>query len=353
MGARSVDDKSSDTLVVVPGEGFWTGSSTLPHLHHFACQARYSRRMNERPDAPLFDFTDPALVRPLPGALAGARADVIEAARDLLAIPDSGLTRPWAWIPGSEEEVRYSAYRASEALEQAEIEARLLASARDGSERRAARIVGPTTAARWDLHGLLLPLTDPLLDAGPGGGEWPLRLVLGHTINTQRAYSWSAAWVQAHGPDPTDPASPVRVPDAFWDALPDETTVDAEGGIADLLARLDAIVDLAAERLAGTPDKLLTIPAYWSGFPVTVGFRYGRWSSHIREHSVQVEKTLAFLGHVPTEPDRLCRLVLAAYGRAESTVFGREGVDEAVARLVKGAAEARRTIASARAAIPA
>lgn len=34
MGARSVDDKASDTLVVDSGEGFWTGSSTLPHLHH-------------------------------------------------------------------------------------------------------------------------------------------------------------------------------------------------------------------------------------------------------------------------------------------------------------------------------
>jgi hypothetical protein len=33
MFVRTVDDKSSDTLVVVSGEGFWTGSSTLPHLH--------------------------------------------------------------------------------------------------------------------------------------------------------------------------------------------------------------------------------------------------------------------------------------------------------------------------------
>ena len=33
MGAPAVDDKASDTLVVVSGEGFWTGSSTLPHLH--------------------------------------------------------------------------------------------------------------------------------------------------------------------------------------------------------------------------------------------------------------------------------------------------------------------------------
>ncbi len=33
MPVRAVDDKASDTLVVVSGEGFWTGSSTLPHLH--------------------------------------------------------------------------------------------------------------------------------------------------------------------------------------------------------------------------------------------------------------------------------------------------------------------------------
>ena len=40
MAVRAIDDKPSDTLVVVSGEGFWTGSSTLPHLHHFFCLAR-------------------------------------------------------------------------------------------------------------------------------------------------------------------------------------------------------------------------------------------------------------------------------------------------------------------------
>ena len=35
MVDRAIDDKSPDTLVVVSGEGFWTGSSTLPHLHQF------------------------------------------------------------------------------------------------------------------------------------------------------------------------------------------------------------------------------------------------------------------------------------------------------------------------------
>ena len=40
MGDRAVDDKPSDTLVVVPAEGLWTGSSTLPHLHHFPVSRR-------------------------------------------------------------------------------------------------------------------------------------------------------------------------------------------------------------------------------------------------------------------------------------------------------------------------
>jgi len=40
MVDRAIDDKSPDTLVVVSGEGFWTGSSTLPHLHQFLDCAR-------------------------------------------------------------------------------------------------------------------------------------------------------------------------------------------------------------------------------------------------------------------------------------------------------------------------
>src|SRR3954463_11820350 len=39
MGVRPLDDKSPDTLVVVPGEGSWTGSSTLPHLHQHSFEA--------------------------------------------------------------------------------------------------------------------------------------------------------------------------------------------------------------------------------------------------------------------------------------------------------------------------
>jgi hypothetical protein len=299
-------------------------------------------------DAPLLELTDASHARPLPAALGGARAEAIAAARDLLAIPEAALTRPWTWIGGSEEEVRYGAYRAAEALERAELEARSAAAVSDAREGRAGRIVGLSTAARWDLHGLLLSLDDRSLDADPGGGEWSIRLVMGHVIASQRGYGWGTAWWQDHAYDAKDRALPASIPEEFYAAAPDEATTEAEGTLDELRARLDAILDLSAERLAGLPDERLDFGARWSGFPVTVGFRLGRWSSHLREHTIQVEKTFAMIGHVPDEPARLARHVLAAYGRAESVVFGRQDVDDAVDRVVTGAAEARAAVGAAR-----
>ena len=215
-------------------------------------------------------------------------------------------------------------------------------------EPRAALLVGPATAARWDLYGLLLPLDDASLDADPGGGEWSIRLAMGHIIASQRGYGWGSSWWQAQGFDIADPNLPNGAPESMWAAMPDEATTEAEGTIDELRGRLDAILDLSVERLAGLPDDRVDLGARWSGFPVTIGFRFGRWSSHYREHTIQIEKTFAMLGHVPTEPARLVRNLLAAYGRAESVVFGRVGVDDAVARLARGAAEARAALRSAR-----
>ena len=182
---------------------------------------------------------------------------MLAAARALLTIPEAALTKAWSWKGGGEEEVRYGAYRAAEALEQAEVEARATVAATEAGERRAARIVGPATASRWDLHGILIPLDDALLDTDPGGGEWSIRLTLGHIISSQRAYGWGTAWWQTHEHDANDPALPKGVPDAFWATMPDEATTEARGDLDDLRARLDAILDLSAERLAGLPDDRL------------------------------------------------------------------------------------------------
>ena len=296
-------------------------------------------------DAPLLEFTDAALARPLSAALRRARADVLAAAGDLLAIPEAALTRPWGWKGDSEEEVRYGPYRAAEALVAAEIEARAVTGT--AVDTRAAAVIGHATAARWDLHGLLLPLEPAAYDADPGNDEWTIRRTMAHTISSQRAYGWSTGWWVANPHDRNDPDLPRSVDESVWATLPEEED-EAIGSPAEIRDRFDATLDLSAERLAGLADDVLGHGARWSGFAVTVAFRLNRWSSHIREHVIQVEKTLQMLGRAPTEPERLVRHVLAAYGRAESVAFGRLDADAAAEQVAKGAAEAREAIRAAR-----
>ena len=298
-------------------------------------------------DAELLENTDAALARPLPAAIQDARADVRALERELLAIPESALGREWAWIGGGDEEVRYAFYRVLELFERAEIDAtRALATGGRGGGLAAA-LIAPSDAARWDLHGLLAPLSDAEIDADPGGDEWSIRRTLGHVVNGQRAYGWATAVWQAHEVPADDPSLAEQPTFPIYVGLPDEDGPEMAGSLGDIRTRLDAILDLSAERLSGLPEHRLAFGTRWSGFPVSIAFRLGRWSSHIREHAVQVEKTLAILDRAPSEPERLVRLVLAAYGRAEAVVFGQPGA-EAAAGIVRAAAtEARAIVADA------
>lgn len=299
-------------------------------------------------DAELLENTDAALARPLPAAIHDARADLRVLERELLAIPESALGREWAWIGGGDEEVRYAFYRVLELFERAEIDAvRALATGDQRDGGLAAALIAPADAARWDLHGLLAPLSDAEIDGDPGGEEWSIRRTLGHVVNGQRAYGWATAVWQSHEIPADDPslAEPPTFP--IYVGLPDEDGPEMAGSLEDIRARLDAILDLSAERLAGLPAERLAFGTRWSGFPVTIAFRLGRWSSHIREHAVQVEKTLAMLDRAPTEPERLVRLVLAAYGRAEAVVFGQPGAEAAAGIVRAAAAEARAIVADA------
>jgi DinB superfamily len=304
-------------------------------------------------DDALLRHTDPDRARPLPSAIGRARAELPAIAADILAIPEAALEREWTWIGGGEADLRYGIYRLHEILERADIDASRVLRADSRDSGLAADLIAPAGAVRWDLHGLLAPLSDVEIDADPGGGEWTIRQTLGHIVSGQRAYGWATAWWQEQGLALHDPDLPATLPDGFWANLPDEHGAEIEGLLDDVRARLDAILDLSAERLAGVPDERLGFAARWQGFAVPISFRLGRWSSHIREHTIQVEKTLATLGRVPTEPERLVRLTLAAYGRAEAVVLGQPEADTAAEVVRAALEEAAATIAGARRAVEA
>jgi hypothetical protein len=267
---------------------------------------------------------DEFVLRHAPGPTVGLDSSV-ERARSALngalvglrSVQDSQLEFAWEW-DGEEADVRYGFYRLLELLEAAEADARRSLGTAVAAEAR--QPIAAATAARWEWHGVLAALDDADLDADPGGGEWTVRQTLQHTVSTQRAYSWVTAWWLSRR-DAAENDFPPGFPPDQLSVLTAHEEADGSGPLAEIRARMDDLMDGGAARLALLDPDDLGVRARWSGVAVTVGFRLWRWSSHIREHTVQVDKTLAMLGRTPTEAERLLRVIAAAYGRLESAVI--------------------------------
>ena len=206
----------------------------------------------------------------------------------------------------------------------------------------------PATLARWDLIGVLAPLTASELDADPGDAQWTIRQTVAHAISVQHAYAVWTGWWRTQGIRPGE-TLPTAVPDDLGDPAYDED-VAGDGTPDEIRARLHRAQDEAAAGLIDMTTDELGLAARWSGLPVTVGFRQARWSSHLIEHTVQVDKTLMWLGRQPSEVERLVRLVAAAWGRLEATVWPRPPSGEALGLAVDAAGRARETAGSVRAA---
>jgi DinB superfamily len=264
--------------------------------------------------------TAPSVPR-LPESLSRARAALNAAATDYLAIPETALTKVWLFRGiDPEDGVRYGIYRAGETIEAADAE---LEAALAGAPARAPGAIrsAPATIARWALQGRLAALDDSMLDRIPREGEWTLRQTLAHTIGGQRGYGAFTRWWLTQ---PLGSARPTRIgaeAEAAVDReLPPEDA-EAKGTVAEIRARLDDVLDEWALRFADLDDSALAASAMWSGVPVDIDFRIGRWASHIREHTVQFDKTLDWLGYQPSEPARIVRDMFTTWGRLEARLF--------------------------------
>lgn len=270
-----------------------------------------------------------------------ARAALASATADYLSIPDAALTARWLWNGQDHGDgVRYGIYRGAEVIEVAA--ARLEAALAGAPVRPVGAVrVAPSTIARWALQGRLAALDDSFLDRVARDGEWTVRQTLAHTIDGQRSYGWFTRWWLSQPIGRDRPARPTdEAESASERELPGEAA-EGRGTLAEIRSRLDEVLDEWAIRDADLDAAALAADASWSGIRVDIDFRLGRWASHMREHTVQLDKTLDWLGYQPSEPARIVRDLHAAWGRVEARIFptAPAGTEAAVTTILDRMAE--------------
>lgn len=246
---------------------------------------------------------------------------VFELAQKTVDFDDVDLGQPYQW-GAHQEGVRFALLGAMHELRTLAVH---MAAKREAPRTRAQHALAQYHLAYRDLQAVLLGVSEEEYEKPPAPGEWPLRTVYGHMVAAEREFFALVHYGlrrQREGGE-LDPALPDGEADrllgpyeAFDVVMNNGRQDELSGYHANLHAR--ALSDFAA-----ISDAELEGPSlWWEGKPYSLEYRLHRMDAHLRQHTIQAEKTRSQLGRAPSEARRLLRLVLAALGEVESIAIG-------------------------------
>ena len=262
-------------------------------------------------------------------------------------LTDSELEREWTWGSYKSEGIRFAYFRAYEDLRQlvVQIGHKRWESGMQLSD--AQRILVQYHAAYLDLQAVLLGVESRYFELPPAEEEWSVRRVLAHIVGADMGFFVAIKFALDRYHQEEDPL--VDIDDETWlgiigmeeeelDAQMDEPLPRLQSFHKDLHKRVLKDFSLIDASVIDKPSK------YWEHEFYSVRFRLHRFDAHMRQHTIQIEKTLHAIGHVPNESQRLLRLIYAALGQVNGALIG-TGIDyqdllsETAARIDERTAE--------------
>jgi hypothetical protein len=259
-------------------------------------------------------------------------------------VPDPDLDWEWAWGAYDSEGVRFAFFRTYEELRQLAARVATERSAHGPATSTAQRILAQYHAAYRDLQAVMLGVGAGESERAPAEGEWPLRRIAAHIVGAEVGFYVVVKYaLDRHC---SGNGRPAKISDEAWDALigKDAASVEAtlEGSLAGIQSYHQAFHERVLHEFAAVSEEELAVPSmYWEGYEMSLRFRLHRFDSHLRQHTVQIEKTLAVIGGSPNEARRLLRLIYAALAQVEGATIGAWEVGTVLRREAAEAIAAR------------
>jgi hypothetical protein len=238
--------------------------------------------------------------------------------RKTVDLTDADMGREWKWGAYDEEGLRFALLMTHHELR--DLAVRLAAAGPPRTQTQA--ILAQYHQAYRDLTGVFASARTEDLDRAPAEGEWPLREVGKHMLGAEYGFlTVSRFGLERHragqvGEPPDAEIDAFRVPfAAARDAAVGGLSGASLGQLRDAFAaaHMRILHDLGDI----TDTELEAEVWFWDG-PMPLRFRLHRFEEHLRQHTIQLDKTLVGIGRPPTEAHRLVRNIYNALADVET-----------------------------------
>lgn len=207
----------------------------------------------------------------------------------------------------------------------------------------AQRVLGQYHLAYRELEATLIGITAVQFDQEPAAGEWPLRVILGHIVQAERAFFTLILYGLTQ--QETGAERPFSLPDGEVERVTgsQESFFDITDyqPLAAVQAYYEEFHRRVLRELTAVPDEqfLGSSPVWWEGEEYSLQYRLHRFDAHLRQHHIQIEKTLQLLNKPVSEVHYLLRLVYRALAEVENGVLGAANLEaaerQALAQLIE------------------
>ena len=238
---------------------------------------------------------------------------VEELVRATVHLSDEDMGREWKWREYDEEGLRFALLMTHHELRDLAVR---LAASRKRQPTQAERILAQYHQTYRDLTGLVAGVRTEDLDRPPSEGEWPLRETLRHIIGAEHGFLAVNRFALVHH----RAGKHEEPPEEEWPEFRKAYAAPKDAVDGSIEAIRNAFFDIhrrVLRELSDVTDAELEQPAWFWDADKPIRFRLHRFEEHLRQHTIQLDKTLAAI-RPPTEAHRLIRNIYNALADVES-----------------------------------
>ncbi len=237
---------------------------------------------------------------------------------------DADLGQPWTWR-AHEEGVRFALLGTYHELRDLAVILSQIRAKIGPAVTAAQRATAQYHAAYRELQAVLVGVDDDAYDQVPAPGEWQLRYILAHIVGAERAFFTLVHYGVRRQREEQE--LPVQMPEDETERVAgpraDIIEIMENQGLPEMAAYYETLHQRALDEFVRISDAELNGPSkWWEGEEYSLQYRLHRFDAHLRQHTIQAEKTLMAIDRSPNEAIRLLRLIYQALAEVESATLG-------------------------------